>query len=312
MDKGDAPLRIAVLGGGLIGQSWASLFCARGARVIIHDPDPAVVDAAAHFTRAAWPHLRQLGLCEAEEPVLPEVAQNLDDLAGVDFVQENLPDRLEVKRAVLAELEQVIAPECIIASSTSSLLASDIQRDARHPERILVAHPMNPPHLIPMVELVSGALTAPETLDRAEAFYARMRRVTIRVKREVVGHLANRLTSALYREAVNIVAEGIADVADVDRAIAHGPGLRWALMGPHLTYHLGGGAGGYRHYLEHLGPTQEARWQELGHPRLTPELRDRLVAGVDEELAGQEGDDLTARRDAALVALIGMKAGHGF
>ena len=169
---------------------------------------------------------------------------------------------------------------------------------------------MNPPHLVPMVELVAGRQTAPDTVDRAEAIYRAMRRVTIRAKKEVRGHIANRLTSALYREAVHMVAEGIADVADIDRAIAYGPGMRWALMGPHLTYHMGGGADGYRHYLTHLGPTQETRWAELGQSALTPELIERLVAGVEDELAGMDPDTLTSRRDAALVALNGLKTDH--
>jgi carnitine 3-dehydrogenase len=303
---------VGILGGGLIGQSWASLFAARGAQVIVYDPDPAVGPALERFVCAAWPHLVQLGLAENEAPVIPRFTSRMEDLAQSDFVQENLPDRIEIKQTVLQALERIIRPETIIASSTSSLRPSDIQQGARLPGRILVAHPMNPPHLIPMVELVAGRDTAPETLDRAELFYTRMRRVPIRVKREVVGHLANRLTSALYREAVHMVAEGIADVADIDRAIANGPGLRWALMGPHLTYHLGGGPGGLRHYLDHLGPTQEARWRELGEPSLTPEVKAALIEGLEAELAGHDVATLTERRDAALVALLQMKDGFGF
>jgi 3-hydroxyacyl-CoA dehydrogenase len=237
------------------------------------------------------------------------------DIAGareVDFVQVCGPDRIEVKHQLVAELEQVIAPNVIIASSTSSIMASDIQREARSPERIMVGHPMNPPHLVPMVELVGGEQTSGQTLDAAQAFYQRMRRVTIRVKKEEVGHLANRLTSALYREAVHCAPEGIASVEDIDKAITYGPGMRWALVGPHLTYHLGGGAGGYRHYLDHLGPTQEARWQEHGMPSLTEEVKALLVAGVDEEMERQDQDSLRQRRDAALVEIYKLKQRFGF
>lgn len=207
----------------------------------------------------------------------------------------------------MAEIEAVIGPAVPIASSTSSLLASDIQEGARYPGRILVAHPMNPPHLIPLVELVAGKLTTPEAMDRAQAFYDAIGRVTIRVQKERIGHLANRLTSALYREAVNIVAEGIGTVEDVDKAIAWGPGMRWAFMGPHLIYHLGGGKGGYRHYLEHLGPTQAARWQELGEPELTSEVIEALLNGLEVEIEGVDQAKLEQGRDAALVALAKLK-----
>lgn len=303
--------RVAVIGGGLIGMSWASLFLARSCEVVVVDPRPEAEADFARFLAGAWPDLLTLGLA-AGEPRLPTFRTTLDGLGDVTFVQECAPDRIEEKRAVVADLEALLAPDTLIASSTSSLMASNIQAEARHPGRILVGHPMNPPHLVPMVELVAGRLTAPDAMDRAEAFYRAMRRVTIRVKREMVGHLANRLTAALYREAVHVVDEGIASVADVDRAIAYGPGMRWALMGPHLVYHLGGGAAGYRHYLDHLGPTQEARWRELGTPTLTPRLKDTLVAGVAEEIAGEDVASLAERRDKALVALLQLKARHGF
>ena len=305
------PQTIGVLGGGLIGMSWASLFLARGARVIVTDPRPQAEAELAAFVAEAWPNLAALGLTLSEVPGQAEFSTDLGALADVEFVQENAPDRIGIKRSIVAELEQVIGADVIIASSTSSLMASDIQAQARHPRRILVAHPMNPPHMVPMVELVAGRLTAPETVDRAEAFYLAMQRVPIRVRKEVAGHLANRLTSALYREAVHMVAEGIADVADIDKAVAYGPGMRWALMGPHLLYHLGGGAGGLRHYLDHLGPTQEARWRELGETALSDEVKSMLVAGVEQELAGQDTDDLRQRRDAALVALAGLKQQFG-
>lgn len=299
---------VGIVGGGLIGLSWASLFLARGCAVTILDPDPATDARLQDFLRDAWPNLAALGLTQSAAISQARVTSDPAVLAGVDFVQENGPERLEAKRAILAQIESVLGADVVIASSTSSLRASDIQEGARHPERILVAHPMNPPHLVPMVELVSGRVTAQEALETAERFYAQMRRVTIRVKREVPGHLANRLTAALYREAVNLVAEGIADVEDVDKAIAYGPGMRWAFMGPHLTYHLGGGAGGYRGYLDHLGPTQEARWQSLGAPKLTEEVKAELVAGVQRELEAQDEATLVERRDAGLVALLQLKA----
>lgn len=302
---------VGVVGAGLVGRSWASLFLARGLDVAVVDPRAEARAELDAFVRRAWPMMEALGLTLGDV-CLPAFSTDVAILAGADFVAECGPDRIETKRAIVAAVEAVIGPDVIVASSTSSLMASDIQAEARHPGRIMVGHPMNPPHMVPMVELVGGRLTAPQTLDRAEAFYRRMERVPVRVRKEAVGHLANRLTAALYREAVSLVAEGIGTVEDVDRAIAWGPGMRWALMGPHLTYHLGGGEGGYRHYLDHLGPTQEARWQALGTPRLTEGLKDALVAGVEAELEGEDAATLAERRDRALVELTLIKRRLGF
>ena len=302
---------IGVVGGGLVGMSWASLFLARGGEVVVVDPAPDAAERLERFVTGAWVNLTTLGLADRRSPAMPVVTDDFGRLRDVDFIQENGPERLETKREIIAAIEAAAASDVVIASSTSSLKASDMQALARAPERILVAHPMNPPHLVPMVELVAGRRTSEAAVAEAERFYALMRRVTIRVKREVPGHLANRLTSALFREAVHLVAEGIADVEDVDKAVAYGPGMRWALMGPHLTYHMGGGQGGYRGYLEHLGPTQEERWKHLGNPELSETVKAALVAGIERELAGQDEATLTERRDAALVDLLKLKNLHG-
>ncbi|WP_050929477.1 3-hydroxyacyl-CoA dehydrogenase NAD-binding domain-containing protein [Aestuariivita boseongensis] len=301
---------VGVVGGGLIGMSWASLFLAKGCDVVIVDPDPATSGRFDAFLNDAWSNLSMLGLARQDKPSTPIITQDYAALRDVDFVQENGPEHLEIKRAVIAEIEKVVRPDVVIASSTSSLRASDMQVGATHPDRILVAHPMNPPHLVPMVELVAGKHTSDKALEEAEGYYALMERVTIRVKKEVPGHLANRLTSALYREAVHLVAEGIADVEDIDKAVAYGPGMRWAFMGPHLIYHLGGGAGGYRGYLDHLGPTQEHRWKSLGTPKLDDDTKAALVAGVERELEKQDEATLVERRDAALVELLRLKASY--
>lgn len=311
-ESADAIRTVGIVGGGLIGLSWAALFTARGLDVIVYDPRPAVADDIAPFVTSAWDGLRALGLAPDSPPALPRFTTRLADLAAIDFIQENGPDRIAIKRQTIAELEPIVRSGIPIASSTSSLLASDIQADAQYPERILVAHPMNPPHMVPLVELVAGRRTDEKYMDIAEAFYQRMHRVTVRVRKEAVGHLANRLTSALYREAVHLVASGIASVEDIDKAMTYGPGLRWALIGPHLTYHLGGGPGGYRHYLEHLGPTQERRWEELGTSSLTDDLKNQLVAGVDAELQHQDEATLASRRDAALAEVLGVKRKYGF
>ncbi|TMM51287.1 3-hydroxyacyl-CoA dehydrogenase NAD-binding domain-containing protein [Sulfitobacter sabulilitoris] len=307
----DLPV-IGIVGGGLIGMSWAALALACGAEVIVVDPRPEAEAETRDFIAAAWQHLRALDIATGGTPPRARVTADMSALADAGFVQECGPDRIGVKHDIVARIEAAVGAQVVIASSTSSLMASDIQARARHPDRILVGHPMNPPHLVPMVELVAGRATSQAAMDTAEQMYLALHRVPIRVKKELPGHLANRLTAALYREAVHIAAEGIADVADIDRAIAYGPGMRWALMGPHLIYHLGGGAGGYRHYLDHLGPTQEARWKALGTPSLSPQVRETLVAGVEAELAQTDKTTLTARRDDALVALAKLKQTYGF
>lgn len=304
--------KVAVIGGGVIGMSWASLFLARGLRVVVVDPRPAAEGELEAFVRKAWPMMKALDLTVTDDVQKADFSHHVGSLTDIDLVTECGPDRIDLKRAIMRELEAVIDPDVIISSSTSSLLASDIQSEALHPERIMVGHPMNPPHLVPMVEMVGGRLTSEQTLEDARIFYEKMKRVTIRVRNEVVGHLANRLTSALFREAVSIVDQGIGSVEDVDKAITYGPGMRWALMGPHLTYHLGGGSGGYRHYLDHLGPTQEARWKELGTPKLTAELKEALISGLDKELQSQDVSTLTERRDEALAELFRLKQKYGF
>jgi len=299
---------VAVVGAGVIGRSWATLLLARGLEVRVVDVRPELEDDVRAFVRSAWPAMRELGVAATEEAGGFEFTTELGPACrGVDFIQESGPERLDVKQELYRGIEAAADPATVIASSTSSLRATDLQKGTRHPERILVAHPMNPPHLIPLVEIIGGEQTSADVVARARSFYESLGRDVIVARKEAVGHIANRLTSALYREAVNLVAEGIATVEDVDTAIASGPGLRWALMGPHLTYHLGGGEGGYRHYLKHLGPAQEARWRTLGHPRLTDALKEELIAGVHRIVAGRSGSELAAQRDRALVKILRAK-----
>ncbi|WP_193555888.1 3-hydroxyacyl-CoA dehydrogenase NAD-binding domain-containing protein [Marimonas lutisalis] len=302
---------VAIIGGGLIGQSWAALFLAHGLHVRVQDVAKGFEAGVRDAVARAWPDLQAVGMAKGDVPWDHLSFSTRIDAAceGADFIQECGPDRIEVKRQIVAQIEAGAAADVVIASSTSSLLASDIQAGAAHPERIVVAHPFNPPHLVPLVELVPGHKTGAAAMAAARAFYEKIGREVVELKRDVVGHVANRLSSALFREAVHIVAEGIASAEDVDRAVMHGPGLRWALMGPYLTYHLGGGAGGFRHYMEHLGPTQAARWKELGDPELGPATVARLIAGVDEMLEGMGDADPAARRDAGLVGLLALKRG---
>jgi carnitine 3-dehydrogenase len=302
--------RVAAIGAGTIGASWVAVFLARGLTVSASDPGPDAERFLRGFITAAWPSLQRLAPLPDEPPwnalsfhKEPEAA-----LADAEFVQESAPEREDLKRALLSRLDAALDPSVVIASSSSGLLMSCIQSDCRHPERCVIGHPFNPPHLVPLVEVVGGDRTAPWAVERALDFYRAIDKQPIHIRREVQGHVANRLQAALWREAVDLVAEGVASVADIDTAISAGPGLRWALMGPHLTFHLAGGVGGIAHFLDQFAGPMADWWKDLGNPALTPELRARLAAGIVEETAGRDIAQLEARRDRFLVDLLAMKA----
>ncbi len=291
--------RFAIVGAGMIGASWAALAAAHGLEVAAYDPEPAAGERFFAAVERARAQLVTLGLtgtgAVSFSDNLPEV------LAEAGFVQENGPENEAVKRALLSRIDALAPADAIIASSTSALVRSAIVADCATPGRVIVAHPFNPPHLVPLVEIV-GADDG--VVARAAAFYRGLGRRPVVLNREMPGHIANRLASALYREAVHLVEQGVASVADIDAALCHGPGLRWALMGPHMTYHLGGGEGGIAGYLALLGPSQVRRWQALGQPSLDAEVQRRIVAGVAEEAAGRSIAELEARRDEGLLALL--------
>ncbi|RKE83341.1 3-hydroxyacyl-CoA dehydrogenase NAD-binding domain-containing protein [Rhizobium sp. AG855] len=292
--------RLAVIGCGLIGESWAALGLARGWDVSAWDP--------AEKSRASLPeriirpltHLNELHGWPISTAKL-RVTQTLEEaVEGAILIQENAPEQVPLKQALYADIEAAADARAIIASSTSALTWSSLSGTLKVPERFITAHPFNPPHLIPLVEIYG---VDEDILSRAEALYRELGRSPVRLKKEAVGHIANRLASALWREAVNIVAEGIADVADIDTAMRDGPGLRWSVTGAHMAYHLGGGPGGIRHYLAHLGPSQVKRWQSLGTPELTPELCERLIDGIEHQAAGRTIPELENERDRLLIQL---------
>jgi carnitine 3-dehydrogenase len=301
--------RVAVVGTGTIGMSWAATFLSRGLEVRASDPAPEAEARLRNFIDAAWPMLARLGPIAAAPPhhLLTFCADAESAVAAADFVQENAPERTAIKQELLARIDAVLPPDIVIASSSSGLLMSRLQESCRHPGRCVIGHPFNPPHLIPLVEIVGGAQTAPATIERAMAFYTAIGKRPIHIRREVAGHVANRLQAALWREAVHLVAAGVASVADVDTAISEGPGLRWALMGPHLTFHLAGGSGGMAHFLEQLGPPLESWWDDLGSPRLTPDVRAALAKGVAAEAGTRDIAALAAERDRFLVDLLALK-----
>lgn len=298
--------KVAVIGAGTIGASWAAYFLSRGLDVTASDPAPESEEFARRYVVQAWPTLERLGgiAAGARPDRLRFTNDPVPAVMGADFVQESGPEREDLKIELFAKLDAVLPPETIISSSSSGLLISRLQSKCRYPDRCVLGHPFNPPHLIPLVEVVGGEKTSPRTIEGALAFYRKIGKHPIHIKKEVRGHVANRLQAALWREAVYLVAEGVASVADVDAAITYGPGLRWPIFGPHLTFHLAGGVGGMEHFMKHLLTPMLSWWEDLGNPDMTPEVQRKIIDGVDNEAGGLSIAELAARRDRCLIAIM--------
>jgi 3-hydroxyacyl-CoA dehydrogenase len=301
--------RVAIIGTGVIGASWAALFLANGLDVVATDVAPGAEAALRAFVDEAWPVMKELGLAPgASRDRLRFEADLAAAVEGADLVQENGPERIDFKRELYGKLDKLLPASTLIASSSSGLTMSEIQKGCPdHPERCFIGHPFNPPHLIPLVELVGGAQTSAETIERAAAFYDGLGKKTVRLNKEVPGHVANRLAAALLREVMHLVAEDVISVADVDAAVSYGPGLRWGVMGPMMLYHLGGGKGGIDHWFDQFTGPISAWWKVLGDPTITPELRAKVTAGVMAEVAGRSIDSLAAERDRELVGLLKIR-----
>jgi carnitine 3-dehydrogenase len=303
--------RVAIVGTGVIGASWATAFLARGMDVTWSDPASGAEDALRKTVAAQWAAMEQIGLSPgASQDRLRFAATPEDAVADAGFVQESGPERLEIKRELFRRLDEAAPADTPLATSTSTITISEFQ-DActRHPERVLLGHPFNPPHLIPLVEVGGGKRTAPQAIERTLAFYRAMGKHPIHLRREIMGHVANRLQAALWQEAFNLVKAGVASVADVDAAIAHGPGLRWSLLGPFMNFHLSGGEGGLGALFgKPLWQATEGMWRDLGSVSVDADLGARVVAGVNDELGNRNLAEVVRQRDDVLVKLLKLKA----
>jgi 3-hydroxyacyl-CoA dehydrogenase len=304
--------RIAVVGTGVIGASWTALFLAKGLQVVATDPAPNAEAALRKFVETAWPALQRLGLSPgASQSNLKFTADLAQAVTGANLVQENGPERIDFKHKLYGQIDELLPPDVIIASSSSGLTMSEIQVGAAsHPERCVIAHPFNPPHLIPLVEIVGGAKTSEETIRCASEFYASIGQRPVRLNKEMPGHVANRLQAALGREVYYLVAEGVVSAADVDTALCWGPGLRWGIMGNMMLNHLGGGRGGIEHFFQQSTGPMTAWWKTLGSPVLTPELQKKLIDSVHAEVGSRTVEDLEAERDDILLGLLELRAKH--
>jgi carnitine 3-dehydrogenase len=307
----EAVRTVTVVGTGVIGGGWAAHFLRRGYDVVAWDPGPGARERLAALLDNAWPSLEKLGLSPGASRDRLRWADTLEEaLADTDFVQESSPEVLEAKRALLAQIDKATSPDVVVASSTSGLLMSDMAVDCVNPDRFLVGHPFNPPYLIPIVEIAGGRDTDPDTIAWAESFYRLAGKVPLTMEREVPGFVGNRLQEALWREALHMIDSGQATVKQIDDSITYGPGLRWALMGPMLTFHLAGGQGGMAHMLDHFGPALLEPWTQLIAPELTPRLRDLVVSGVADAVGDVSVRELEQQRDDFLVDLLLLLKKH--
>jgi 3-hydroxyacyl-CoA dehydrogenase len=301
--------RVAIIGTGVIGASWSALFLAKGLEVVATDVAPDAEAALKRFVAAAWPALQRLGLAPgASQNKLTFTAALATALKDADLVQENGPEKIDFKKTLYRQLDELLPADVIIASSSSGLTMSEIQSACeKHPERCVIGHPFNPPHLVPLVEIVGGAKTSEATIRRAAEFYTSIGQRTVRLNKEMPGHVANRLQAALAREVYYLVAEGVVSAADVDTALCWGPGLRWGIMGNMMLNHLGGGPGGIEHFFHQFAGPMTAWWKTLGSPQLTPEVQKKLIDGVHAEVGSRSVSELEAERDEVLLGLIELR-----
>ncbi len=299
--------KIAVVGTGVIGNGWIARFLAQGFDVIAFDPAEGAQQRTQKALDQAWPSLVKIGLADGADQkrltFMPTIEQAVCD---ADLIQENVPEREDLKKSVLASIDACAKEDAIIGSSTSGIMPSVLQEGLKHPERLIVAHPFNPVYILPLVELVAGKKTDALTMDRAKSFYASIGMKPLVIQKEIEGHLADRLMEALWREALHLVNDGVATTEEVDAAIIYGAGLRWAQMGPFLTFHLAGGEKGMRHMLEQFGPALKLPWTKLEAPELTDELKEKVITGCESHAGDTTILDLENKRNEFLVELLSL------
>jgi 3-hydroxyacyl-CoA dehydrogenase len=301
--------RIAIVGTGVIGASWAAQYLARGFDVAATDPSPNAESNLRKYVDEAWELLTEIGLSPgAGRDRLSFTTSMKEALSKADFVQENGPERPDFKIKLYTDMDDAAPEDSIIASSSSGITPSVMQSKCKHPERILIGHPFNPPHIIPLVEVVGGIKTAPEAIQTAMKFYSQIGKKPILLNKEIAGHVANRLQLALYKEVLYLIQQNVVSVADADAAVSWGPGLRWGIMGPNLQYHLGGGAGGIKHFMEGVFTGLAPVFNALGNPQITPAFKQTIIEGVLLEAGNRSVEQLAQEENKLLVGLLSIRA----
>jgi 3-hydroxyacyl-CoA dehydrogenase len=303
---------VAIVGTGLIGASWAAQFLASGFDVIATDPAPNAEVNLRKCVDEAWELLTVIGLASgASRDRLTFTADMKEAVSKADFVQESVPERIVLKAKVFAQMDEVTPPDSILASSASGITMDIIQSSCKHPERCVIGHPFNPPHVIPLVEVVGGAKTSEAVIERAMTFYASIGKKPIRLRKALPGHVGNRLQAALYREILYLIQQGVLSVEDADIAVCYGPGLRWGVMGPSLQWHLAGGSGGIRHFVEQFMDGFAGLMRKLEMPDVTPALMQTVIDGVLKEANGQSVEQLAQAENKVVLELLALRAKAG-
>jgi len=309
MSSNQSVHRIAIVGTGVIGASWAAYYLARGFDVVATDPGPQAEANLRKYVDDAWPLLTQVGLSPgASRDRLTFNTDMSRALAQADWVQENAPERPDFKVKLFAQMDEATPPNSVIASSSSGITMDVIQSGTKRPERCVIGHPFNPPHVVPLVEVVGGAKTSEATIERAMAFYASIGKKPVRLYKSLPGHVANRFQAALYKEVLYLVQQGVLSVADADVAVCYGPGIRWGVMGPSLQWHVGGGQGGIQHFMEHLMDPLAGMMKTLGTPEITPQLKQTVVDAVLKEAGGRSVEQLAREENAVLTGLLKLRS----
>jgi carnitine 3-dehydrogenase len=312
MSSNKAIERIAIVGTGVIGASWAAYYLSRGFDVVATDPAPNAEANLRKYVDESWGLLTAYGLAPNSSMERLEFTANMQEaLAKADFVQENGPERPDFKIKLFADMDDATPPDSIIASSSSGLTMDVIQSGCKRPERCVIGHPFNPPHVIPLVEVVGGVKTSEETIVRTMDFYSSIGKKAVRLYKALPGHVANRFQAALYKEVLYLVQDGVLSVEDADIAICYGPGLRWGVMGPSLQWHLGGGSGGIHHFAEHLMPPLTALMNSLSAPDVTDGLKQAVVDGVVREAGDRSVEQLANKENDVLLGLLALRKKAG-
>jgi ketoreductase RED1 len=297
--------KVTVIGAGVIGASWTALFLAHGLTVVVNDPRPDVETIVRDYIRNNLSTLKELGLPTDNLEKKLSFEANLEaSVAGADLVQENGPERIEFKQDLWERIGKVVGAHALMLSSSSAKTATEQALQMSRPGRLLVGHPFNPPHVIPLVEVVPGEKTSPEAVDDAVAFYAALGKVPRVVRKEMPGFVANRLQRAIFRECCYLVIQGVVKVDELDDIVTSSIGLRWAADGPFRSFHLGGGAGGFKSFFKQFGPGLNEAWKNMAPVNLDEAAQDKIIAQAEASFAAQPPEQLESERDAKQLAII--------
>ena len=296
---------VSIIGTGVIGAGWAARFIASGHHVQAFDPSPRSLKKLKTDVKKALISLSKIGLHKNASIKNLTYHNNLKDaLKDTSFVQENAPEKEKLKTSLLQEIDQLLDKKILIASSSSGLLPTKIQSKCKFPNRVLIGHPFNPVYLLPLVEIVKGKKTSPQSALKLKKIYESIGMKPLMIRKEIEGYISDRLQEALWRESLHLIKDGIASTEEIDDAIVYGPGLRWAFMGVCLTFHLAGGEEGMKHMLEQFGPALKLPWTKLKAPELNKKLKDRMISGTKKQAGKFSIDDLEKQRDFFLIEIM--------